>query len=71
MSADLIEDKETQSQSYLVRVRIPKSEIARLENKRLIPGMPAELFVETGSRSPLSFLLKPLSDQVARANKER
>ena len=71
VSADLIEDKEARTQSYLVRVRIPKSEIAKLEDKRLIPGMPADLFMETGSRSPLSFLLKPLSDQVARANKER
>jgi len=71
VSADLIEDTETKIQSYLIRVRIPRTEIARLGDKRLISGMPAELFVETGNRSPMSYLLKPLSDQIARATKER
>ena len=71
LSADLVTDEATQTQSYLVRVRIPATEIARLDNKTLVPGMPAELYLETKSRSPLSYLLKPLSDQVSRAGRER
>lgn len=71
VSADLVEDEQTPTQSYLVRVRIPAAEIARLDDRKLVPGMPAELFLETRSRSPLSYLLKPLSDQVARSGRER
>jgi HlyD family secretion protein len=36
----------------------------------LIPGMPAELFFPTANRTMLSYLIKPLSDQVQRAFRE-
>jgi HlyD family secretion protein len=32
--------------------------------------MPAEVYIQTGQRTPLSYLLKPLSDQFARAMRE-
>lgn len=71
VSADLIEDSEADTSGYLVRVSIAKAELARLEERQLIPGMPVELFLKTGSRSPISYLLKPLSDQFARSLNER
>ena len=39
----------------------------RREGLALTPGMPAELFITTGDRSLLSYLLKPLMDQIGRA----
>jgi HlyD family secretion protein len=33
--------------------------------------MPVEAFVQTGERTAVDYLLKPLSDQVARAWRER
>jgi membrane fusion protein, type I secretion system len=41
-----------------------------MRNLKLVPGMPVEAFVQTGSRTMGSYLLKPLMDQVARAFKE-
>jgi HlyD family secretion protein len=38
---------------------------------KLVPGMPAEAFISTHERTALSYLLKPLSDQVTRAFRER
>jgi HlyD family secretion protein len=36
-----------------------------------VPGMPVEAFLQTGERTLMSFLLKPLSDQIAKAWRER
>jgi HlyD family secretion protein len=41
-----------------------------LGNVDLIPGMPIEAFLETGERSVLSYLTKPLMDQLSRAFRE-
>jgi HlyD family secretion protein len=49
---------------------MPPEEVARLGNVRLVPGMPVEAFVKTGDRTVMSYLMKPLSDQVNRAFRE-
>jgi HlyD family secretion protein len=46
-------------------------EIAKLGEVRLMPGMPVEAFVQTGDRTMLSYLMKPLTDNAARAFRER
>ncbi len=56
---------------YLVRVALPKAELERLDAFRLLPGMPAEIFVQTYARTPLQYLLKPLREQIARSFRER
>ena len=38
---------------------------------KLLPGMPADVQIKTIERSALSYFLKPLQDQIARAFKER
>ncbi len=43
----------------------------RLGTVRLTPGMPVEAFIQTESRTVLSFFTKPLADQVARAFREK
>jgi HlyD family secretion protein len=48
-----------------------KDEIARLGDVKLIPGMPVETFVQTGDRTVLSYLIKPLADQFMRAFREK
>jgi HlyD family secretion protein len=55
---------------YAVRLKISAKELAKLGDNRLKPGMNAEAFIQTGARSPLSYLLKPLTDQFARALRE-
>jgi HlyD family secretion protein len=74
-SADLAHDPPAGGQAsqpyYLVRISLPRSEIAKLGDMRLVPGMPAEAFIQTYSRTPLQYLIKPLHDQVARTFRER
>ena len=37
----------------------------------LVPGMPVESFIQTGERTVISYLIKPIRDQVMRAFRER
>ena len=71
ISPDTTVDQRTGQSFYTIRVSIPPEEIARLGEVRLIPGMPVEAFVQTGDRTMISYLAKPLSDQLMRAFREK
>ena len=72
VSADVTTDQRTGQSYYTIRVSLPPSEVARLgDNNKLIPGMPVEAFVQTGDRTMLSYLIKPLNDQLMRSFRER
>lgn len=70
ISADVSRDERQNQSYYTVRVVLPAGEIARLP-LRVLAGMQAEIFIETVSRRPIDFLLKPISTQFARAFRER
>jgi HlyD family secretion protein len=72
VSADVTTDQRTGQSYYTIRVSLPPAEVARLgDNNKLIPGMPVEAFVQTGDRTMLSYLIKPLNDQLMRSFRER
>jgi HlyD family secretion protein len=75
ISADLSRDPPNtggQVQAYyLAHVSLPKVELDRFEDFRLLPGMPAEIYIHTYARTPLQYLLKPLREQIARTFRER
>ena len=71
VSPDVTTDQRTGQSYYTIRVSMPPEEVARLGDVKLIPGMPVEAFVQTGDRTMLSYLIKPLSDQLMRAFRER
>ena len=71
VSPDVTTDQRTGQSYYTIRVSMPPEEIARLGDAKLIPGMPAEAFVQTGDRTVLSYLMKPLNDQLMRAFREK
>lgn len=71
ISADLSVDQMTGRTYYLVRVSLSKEELAKLEGKALVPGMPADVHIRTQDRTALSYLLKPFQDQMAKAFRER
>jgi HlyD family secretion protein len=71
VSPDVTTDQRSGQSYYTIRVSMPPEEIARLGDVKLIPGMPVEAFVQTGERTLLSYLMKPLSDQLMRAFRER
>ncbi len=51
-------------------IEIPEEEMTRLSTAKLVPGMPAEVYIQTGERSALSYLVKPLIDQLEKAFRE-
>ncbi len=71
VSADVSQDPKNGFTYYTARIRISQNEKDRLGGLRLVPGMPVEAYVKIGERSVLSYLMKPLSDQIAKAWKER
>jgi HlyD family secretion protein len=71
VSPDVTTDQRTGQSYYTIRVSMPPEEVARLGDVKLIPGMPVEAFVQTGERTLLSYLIKPLSDQLMRAFREK
>ena len=71
VSADVTTDQRSGQSYYTIRVSMPAAEIARLGDAKLIPGMPVEAFVQTGDRTMMSYLMKPLSDQLMRAFREK
>jgi len=70
VAADLVSNPQTGESGYTARVHIPQEELNRLGKIALIAGMPVEAFIQTGDRSALSYLVKPLADQIARAMRE-
>jgi HlyD family secretion protein len=71
VSADISQDQKTGESFYTVKIALPEYEIARLGGLKLVPGMPVESFIQTGERTALSYLTKPLTDQMNRAWRER
>jgi epimerase transport system membrane fusion protein len=71
VSADrLVDDNDGRKVAYyLARVDITPAGIQALSNAKfvLMPGMPAEVLVNTGERTLLQYLIAPLSDTVARS----
>lgn len=70
VDADRSVDPATGVAYYSARVEITEEEFAKLGNIRLTVGMPVEVFIQTGERTILSYILRPISDQLKRALRE-
>ncbi len=70
VSADLTQDQRTGTSYYTARIMLKPDELERLGGAKLLPGMPVDAFIQTGGRTALSYLMKPLRDQASRAFKE-
>lgn len=71
VSPDVVHDPRLDTTYYSVKAVLAASELHRLGNVSLRSGMPAEVFLEAGSRTVLGYLFKPLSDQFRRVMRER
>jgi HlyD family secretion protein len=71
VSPDTTRDQQTSTSYFTVRIMLPEEERRRLAGLQLSSGMPAEVFMQTGSRTMLSYLFKPILDQFQRAFVER
>jgi len=71
ISADITSDQRTGQSYYTIRISIPPEQLTRLGDVKLVPGMPVECFIQTGERTVISYLVKPLRDQLMRTFRER
>nr|VFJ58766.1 MAG: HlyD family secretion protein/membrane fusion protein, epimerase transport system [Candidatus Kentron sp. DK] len=60
VSADAMTDPVDGSPFYLARIIVNETEIAKLSGLTVIPGMPAEVFIDAGSRTMTEYLFDPL-----------
>jgi HlyD family secretion protein len=67
VSADTSKDQQTNAAYFTVRVILPDDERRRLAGQQLVPGMPAEVFMQTGSRTMVSYIFKPIAEQMRRS----
>lgn len=70
VSPDLITDQRTGMSYYKARIEMPQQAMDELGEK-FVPGMPVEVFIVTGDRTVLSYLTKPLADQIMHTFRER
>lgn len=70
VSADALLDERTKAHYYRVEIIPNGGELSKLGNRILVPGMPVEVFIKTGERSPMSYLIKPLAEYFNRAFRE-
>jgi HlyD family secretion protein len=71
IGADVTQEEKKNESYYALRIRLADGELARLEGSKLVAGMPVEAFIQTSPRTVMSYLVKPMRDQIARAFKGR
>ena len=68
VSADRVDDKNSQQSYYVARIEIPQSELTALgKNIKLTSGMPADVLIVTGTRTMLSYILRPIRESFGHA----
>jgi HlyD family type I secretion membrane fusion protein len=66
------QDTAVRRDSFVVRVRLNERDTHdKVENFRPTPGMPADVFIETGQRTFFTYLMRPVIDSFSRAFRER
>lgn len=70
VSADALADQATGQPFFRAEITLPPQEITRLEGLTLLPGMPVDAFIRTGTRTPLAYLLQPFTDYFRHAFRE-
>jgi len=61
---DRTQDPRTGEPYYKVQVQVTEKGMRKLQDNKVRPGMPAEVFVVTGERTMMSYLLKPIADRM-------
>lgn len=67
LSADTFQDQQSGSTYYRARVRVNPDDLDQLSSTPLVPGMPADVLINSGARTLLQYLLKPLTAAVSRS----
>lgn len=72
LSADALADKERPGESYyLCQIVLDPDSIKEAGIQSLLPGMPADVFIQTKARTAIKYLLDPVFDSMTRSFKEK
>ena len=71
ISPDAFVDEQSKRSYYRAEVMLREGELEKLKGQELVAGMPVEVFIQTGERTPLNYLLKPITDYFNRALREK
>ncbi|AWN43778.1 HlyD family type I secretion periplasmic adaptor subunit [Methylobacterium durans] len=66
IAADVSQDQKTGAPYYTVRIRPSEGQEELLGKTRLLPGLPVEAHMNIGDRTVISYLVKPLAEQIER-----
>jgi protease secretion system membrane fusion protein len=61
---DRSQDPRTGEAYYKIQVQVTEKGIRKLQDNKVRPGMPAEVFVVTGERTMMTYILKPITDRM-------
>lgn len=67
VSADRLVNEKTGTPYYLARVRVTEAGVRVLGDRKLLPGMPADVLIITGQRTLLQYLLQPARNVISQA----
>ena len=70
VAADLSQNEATGETYYVARVRLVEESLAEIDRVELYPGMPTDVLIITGERTPLDYFLSPITASLARAGRE-
>jgi HlyD family secretion protein len=70
LSADSLQDQRTGDSYFLARVQLAAGALAALKAVRLVPGMPVDVMIVTGSRRAIDYFLEPMLRHLRRAFRE-
>ena len=71
VAPDVVTDEATKQVFYKTEIALKEGELAKLEGQELVPGMPVEVFIQTAERTPLNYMVKPITDYFNRAMREQ
>jgi epimerase transport system membrane fusion protein len=67
LSADRLTDEKTEQPYYLAQIELTPDSFQKLGELELLPGMPAEVLINTGERTVFEYLMQPITNAFARA----
>lgn len=70
ISNDTLTDEAQGISYFLAEVSLNEGEIDKLEGEELVAGLPVEVYIQTGERTPLNYMLRPVTDYFNRALRE-
>jgi HlyD family secretion protein len=70
VAADSAVDEQGKVAYYITRIKADAESLRQATDIQLYPGMPAEIFIRTGDRTALQYILEPITDTLRRTMRE-